>query len=70
MATELSRIGTNINQLAAVANKRNVALVAQQWEDIHELQLVLPKPRTFLGLAVKEMRRQNARLRRKSEFGG
>lgn len=67
--TELSRIGTNINQLARAANRGRVDLVRTQWEDVSELRAALPRVNTYLLKVVAELRRRGVQLWRKSEYG-
>lgn len=67
---ELHKIGVNVNQIALAANRRRVALVQAQWQDLNELRAVLPSVRTLLKQINDEHRRRGTALFRHQSDGG
>lgn len=67
---ELHKIGVNVNQIALAANRRRVALVQAQWQDLNELRAVLPSVRTLLKQINDEHRRRGVALFRHQSDGG
>lgn len=59
---ELHKIGVNVNQIALAANRRRVALVQAQWQDLNELRTALPAVRGLLKLINDEHRRRGMAL--------
>lgn len=59
---ELHKIGVNVNQIALAANRRRVALVQAQWQDLNELRAALPAVRGLLKQINDEHRRRGMAL--------
>lgn len=66
---ELHKIGVNVNQIALAANRRRVALVQTQWQDLNELRAALPAVRGLLKQINDEHRRRGMALFRPSAEG-
>ncbi|MDT1064180.1 plasmid mobilization relaxosome protein MobC [Paracoccus sp. CPCC 101403] len=62
VATELHKIGVNVNQIALAANRGRTDLVQQQWSAIDDLRRSLPEIRSHLKAVVDEQRRRGTRL--------
>ena len=61
----LSKIGTNVNQIALAANRGRTPMVKAQWASIDELRLSLPGLAKALSQIIAERRRQGVALFRK-----
>lgn len=66
---ELHKIGVNVNQIALAANRRRVALVQAQWQDLNELRAALPAVRGLLKQINDEHRRRGMALFRAPSEG-
>ena len=62
---QMRRIGTNVNQIARAANRRDLALMREEWDTLNELRAALPKVRIFLQSVVMEHRRKGVGIFRK-----
>lgn len=57
LARELHKIGVNVNQIALAANRRQIALMRAEWDEIGTLRKLLPELRLAVGRLVG-LRRQ------------
>jgi transposase-like protein len=64
---QLSKVGTNINQIAKQANRGRIVLEAADKEDLNELKATVTRLNIYLNDLTSEMRRRGSRLWRKSE---
>ncbi len=62
---ELSKIGTNVNQIALAANRGRTPMVKAQWASVEELRRSLPGVAKVLSQVIAERRRQGVALFRK-----
>jgi hypothetical protein len=60
IARELHKIGVNVNQVALAANRRQIALMRAEWDEIGHLRKLLPELRLAIGRLVG-LRRQAGR---------
>lgn len=60
LARELHKIGVNVNQIALAANRRQIALVRAEWDEVGTLRKLLPELRLAIGRLVG-LRRQVGR---------
>ncbi|PTX41830.1 mobilization protein MobC [Gemmobacter caeni] len=60
LTRELHKIGVNVNQIALAANRRQIALVRAEWDEIGALRKFLPELRLAIGRLVG-LRRQAGR---------
>jgi hypothetical protein len=60
LARELHKIGVNVNQIALAANRRQIALMRAEWDEISALRKLLPELRLAIGRLVG-LRRQAGR---------
>lgn len=60
LARELHKIGVNVNQIALAANRRQIALMRAEWEEIGQLRKLLPELRLAIGRLIG-LRRQAGR---------
>ena len=61
----LSKIGTNVNQIALAANRGRTPMVKAQWASVEELRRALPGLAKALSQIIAERRRQGVALFRK-----
>lgn len=66
---ELSKIGTNVNQIALAANRGRSPMVRAQWTSVEELRQSLPTVTRVLNQIIAERRRQGVALFRKFAEG-
>lgn len=66
---ELSKIGTNVNQIALAANRGRAPIVRAQWAAVEELRRSLPAVARVLNQIIAERRRQGVALFRKFAEG-
>jgi Arc/MetJ-type ribon-helix-helix transcriptional regulator len=52
IARELHKIGVNVNQIALAANRRQIALMRAEWDEIGHLRELLPEVRLAIGRLV------------------
>lgn len=57
MARELHKIGVNVNQIALAANRRQIALMRDEWDEIGQLRKLLPELRLAIGRLIVLRRR-------------
>jgi Arc/MetJ-type ribon-helix-helix transcriptional regulator len=62
---QMRRIGTNVNQMARAANRRDLPLMREEWDTLNELRAALPKVRIFLQSVVMEHQRKGVGIFRK-----
>lgn len=60
LAHELHKIGVNVNQIALAANRRQIALMRSEWDEIGQLRKLLPELRLAIGRLIG-LRRQAGR---------
>lgn len=60
LARELHKIGVNVNQIALAANRRQIALMRAEWDEIGALRKLLPELRLAIGRLIG-LRRQAGR---------
>ena len=60
LARELHKIGVNVNQIALAANRRQIALMRAEWDEIGQLRKLLPELRLAIGRLIV-LRRQAGR---------
>ncbi len=60
VARELHKIGVNVNQIALAANRRQIALMRAEWDEIAQLRKLLPELRLAIGRLIG-LRRQAGR---------
>lgn len=60
LARELHKIGVNVNQIALAANRRQIALMRAEWDEIGKLRKILPELRLAIGRLIG-LRRQAGR---------
>jgi hypothetical protein len=60
LARELHKIGVNVNQIALAANRRQIALMRAEWEEIGQLRKLVPELRLAIGRLIG-LRRQVGR---------
>ncbi len=60
LARELHKIGVNVNQIALAANRRQIALMRAEWDEIGQLRKLLPELRLVIGRLIG-LRRQAGR---------
>lgn len=60
LARELHKIGVNVNQIALAANRRQIALMRAEWDEIGQLRKLLPELRLAISRLVG-LRRQAGR---------
>jgi Arc/MetJ-type ribon-helix-helix transcriptional regulator len=60
IARELHKVGVNVNQIALAANRRQIALMHAEWDEIGQLRKLLPELRLAIGRLIS-LRRQAGR---------
>lgn len=60
LVRELHKIGVNVNQIALAANRRQIALMRAEWDEIGQLRKLLPELRLAIGRLIG-LRRQAGR---------
>jgi hypothetical protein len=60
IARELHKIGVNVNQIALAANRRQIALIRAEWDEIGHLRKIVPELRLGIGRLIG-LRRQAGR---------
>jgi hypothetical protein len=53
IARELHKIGVNVNQIALAANRRQIALMRAEWDEIGHLRKLLPELRLGVGRLIR-----------------
>ena len=66
---DLSKIGTNVNQIALAANRGKAPMVRAQWAAVEDLRRRLPAMSRALVQIIAERRRQGVALFRKYAEG-
>jgi len=61
LARELHKIGVNVNQIALAANRRQIALMRAEWDEIGQLWKLLPELRLAIGRLIG-LQRQAGRV--------
>lgn len=56
LARELHKIGVNVNQIALAANRRQIALMRAEWDEIAGLRKLLPELRLAIARLVGRRR--------------
>lgn len=69
LAHELHKVGVNVNQIALAANRRQIALMRAEWDEIGALRKLLPELRLAIGRFVA-LRRQAGRAALGAAGGG